>query len=114
MIQTVYCDGCGKDGALPIVLRYQYDHNRCGECGHFSTKEFVYYFCSLNCLAPFIKERFNEKTSVLTLPCRIEWHTNQAMASVPLAITRDLLNNAGNNNLTFAQLTSDDNIAKLG
>lgn len=73
MIQTVYCDGCGQSGALPVRLAYQYSNERCDKCRHSDSKEFAYYFCSLNCLAPFIKDRFNLETSVLTLPCRIEW-----------------------------------------
>lgn len=73
MIQTVYCDGCGQSGALPVRLAYRYHSEWCGECRHTDNKEFAYFFCSLNCLAPFIKERFNEATSTLTLPCRIEW-----------------------------------------
>ena len=73
MIQIIYCDGCGESGALPVQLTYQYKHERCSSCGDNKINEFTYYFCSLNCLAPFIKDRFNLETSTLTLPCRIEW-----------------------------------------
>lgn len=82
MIQTVYCDGCGQSGALPVRLAYQYSNERCGECRHSDSKEFAYYFCSLECFGSWVSHRYQVgpeemKTEVarfpMNLPCRIEW-----------------------------------------
>lgn len=56
MFQIVRCSECGKSGAMPFTLNWNYEDKYCEKCKQTESKYMNYDFCSDKCLAKFTKK----------------------------------------------------------